>query len=335
MRIAVDAMGGDYAPEDIIRGSVMGAREYDAGIILVGPEDRINTELSKYNTAGLEIDISHTNEYLIEGEAPAYALREKRNASVAVAVKLVRDGKAEAVISNGPTGGVITSALMYLGTLEGISRPVAGGVFCGFAPRTVLLDLGGNVDCRPDQLLDFAIVGTVYARKLLNVQEPKVALLNVGTEEGKGNEVLKETYSLLKSSGLNFTGNIEGHDIPTGKANVIICDGYMGNVVTKFCEGLGSTISRWIEEKLKGDLPAARIEEITRELLSLTVKAESGGGGPFWAVNGLVLKCHGRARYPEIAKTVGNARMFVELDIISALKKEIETVRNRLKVGNQ
>ena len=335
MRIAVDAMGGDYAPEDIIRGSVMGAREYDAGIILVGPEDRINTELSKYNTAGLEIDISHTNEYLIEGEAPAYALREKRNASVAVAVKLVRDGKAEAVISNGPTGGVITSALMYLGTLEGISRPVAGGVFCGFAPRTVLLDLGGNVDCRPDQLLDFAIVGTVYARKLLNVQEPKVALLNVGTEEGKGNEVLKETYSLLKSSGLNFTGNIEGHDIPTGKANVIICDGYMGNVVTKFCEGLGSTSSRWIEEKLKGDLPAARIEEITRELLSLTVKAESGGGGPFWAVNGLVLKCHGRARYPEIAKTVGNARMFVELDIISALKKEIETVRNRLKVGNQ
>ncbi len=331
MRIAVDAMGGDYAPEDVVRGSVAGAREYDAGIILVGPEEKIKFELAKYDTSGLDITILHTDEYLVEGEAPAYALRTKRNASIALTVKLVKEGKAAAAISNGPTGGVVTSALMILGTLEGISRPIAGGEFCGFAPDTVVLDIGGNLDCRPDQLLDFAILGTVYARKLMNIAEPTVALLNVGTEEGKGNTVVKEAYALLKQSGLNFIGNIEGHDIPAGKANVIICDGFTGNIVAKFCEGLGGAIADWLNEELESDLPEARIKEIRQKFLARMIKADNSGGGPFWAVNGLVLKCHGRARHPEIALTIGNAKKFVELDFVNALKTELAAVRGRLK----
>ncbi len=334
MKIAIDAMGGDYAPEDAIKGAVIGAREYNVGIILVGPQDRIKTELAKYDTSGLDIEIVHTDEYLVEGESPTYALRTRRNISVALTVKLVKEEKAAAAISNGPTGGVVSSALMYLGTLEGISRPVAGGEFCGFAPQTVVLDMGGNMDSRPDQLLDFAIIGTVYARKLLNIPNPKVALLNVGAEEGKGNAMVKEAYPLLKRSGLNFIGNIEGHDVPTDKANVIVCDGFTGNVVTKFCEGMGRAMSIWLEKELEGDLPQIRIKKITQDLHSLTIKADSGGGGPFWAVNGLVLKCHGRARYPEIAMTVGNAKKFVELDIVNALKAELETVRSRLKSTN-
>lgn len=331
MKISIDAMGGDYAPEDAVKGAVIGARDYDVGITLVGPQDRVKAELSKYNTSGLDIEIVNTDEYLIEGESPAYALRTKKNASVAITVKLVKEGKAAAAISNGPTGGVVTSALMYLGTLEGISRPVVGGEFCGFAHQMVLLDMGGNLDCRPDQLLDFAVVGTVYARKLMNVTNPKVALLNVGSEEGKGNNLTKETYSLLKKSGLNFIGNIEGHDIPADKANVIICDGFAGNVVAKFCEGLGKSTSEWLEKALESDLPESRIKEIKKDLLSRTIKADNSGGGPFWAINGLVLKCHGRARYPEIAMTVGNAKKYLELDIVNALKNELEAVRNRLK----
>jgi glycerol-3-phosphate acyltransferase PlsX len=330
MKIAVDAMGGDYAPEEIVKGAVNGTRQYQTGIILVGPQDRIQAELSKYDTASLGIEIVHTDEYLVEGEAPAYALRTKRNASIIVATRLVKEGKADAVISMGPTGGVIASSLMYLGTLEGISRPVVGGPFCGFTPRTVTMDIGGNLDVKPDQLLDFAVVGTVYARKLLNIPEPAVALLNVGREEGKGNTVAKEAYPLLQKSGLNFIGNIEGNEVAAAKANVIICDGFTGNIMVKFCEGLGRTIAGWLTQELKDDLPAERIEEIAKKLLDLTVTADNTGGGPLWAVNGLVFKGHGRSRAPEVAVTIGSAKRYAELDIINALKTELAAVRRRL-----
>jgi phosphate acyltransferase len=333
MKIAVDAMGGDFAPEEIIKGAVMGAREYQVGIILVGPRARIEDELAKYDTSGLDIEIVHTDEYLIEGEQPAYTLRIKRKASIALATQLVKEGKAQAIISMGPTGGVITSALMFLGTVEGISRPVVGGVFCGFTPRCVSMDIGGNLECRPDQLLDFAIVGTVYARKLLNIANPSVALLNVGKEEGKGTSVLKESYELLKKSGLNFIGNIEGNEIPEGKANVVVSDGLVGNIVTKYCEGLGRTIADWLGEELKNDLPEDRIKALKRNLLAQTVKADDSGGGPLWAVNGLVFKGHGRSRAYEMSQTVKSAKMFAELDIISALKAELLAVRGRLGAG--
>jgi glycerol-3-phosphate acyltransferase PlsX len=330
MKIAVDAMGGDYAPADIVKGAVLGAREYKVGIIFAGQQERIKAELSKYDTSGLDIEVVHTDEYLIEGEQPAYALRTKRNASIALAAKLVKDGKAQAVVSMGPTGGVITAALMYLGTVEGISRPVIGGSFCGFTPQTVTMDIGGNIEIKAEQLLDFAIVGTVYARKLFDIENPTVALLNVGIEEGKGTSILKEGYALLKRSGLNFIGNIEGNHITDGKANVIICDGYVGNVVTKFCEGLGRTIADWFAKETKGELAESRIQQIKSELLSLTVKADTGGGGPLWAVNEAVFKGHGRSKYPEMAITIGSAKKFVELDVIRALKSELATVRSRV-----
>jgi glycerol-3-phosphate acyltransferase PlsX len=325
-------MGGDYAPEDIIKGSVIAAREYGVGISLVGPEDRIKAELIKYDTTGLEIEIVHTGEYLIEGEQPAYTLRTKRNASIAVATRLVKEGKAQAVVSMGPTGGVIAAALTYLGTVEGISRPVVGASFCGFAPQTAMMDIGGNMDCRPDQLLDFAIVGTVYARKIMGIPNPAVALLNVGVEEGKGNELAKATYPLLKKSGLNFIGNIEGNDIPTGKANVIICDGFVGNVAVKFCEGLGKTIARWLETRLDCNLP--KNKEIINSLLSLTVPADSSGGGPLLAIDGAVFKGHGRSRYPEMAVTIGKAKAFVDADVVNALKVELSAIRRKLNLAS-
>jgi phosphate acyltransferase len=331
MRIAIDAMGGDYAPEEIIKGAVLGAREIREGIILVGPQERIKSELAKHDISGLDIEIVHTEEYLIEGEAPAYALREKRNTSIALATKLVREGKAQAVISMGPTGGVITSALMYLGTVEGIARPVVGGQFLGFTPQMVAMDIGGNIDARPDQMLDFAIVGTVYARKIMKIANPAIALLNVGVEEGKGNAVAKEAYLLLKKSGLNFIGNIEGNDIPSGKANVIICDGFVGNVMTKFCEGLGRTIVGWLDQELKHDLPESRRQELSQKLLSYTIKADSMGGGPLWAVNGLVFKGHGRTRAFEMAQTIKSAKYYAELDIVNDLISEIKAVRGRIE----
>ncbi len=334
MKIAVDAMGGDYAPEEIVKGAVMAAKEYGTKITLVGPQERIEEELAKYDYSGVNIEIIDTDEYLVEGEHPAYALRQKRKASILVATKLVKEGKADAVVGAGPTGGVVGSALQVLGTVEGIARPVAGGAFLGFAPSTIMMDLGGNVDCRPDQLLDFAIVGTVYARKMLNIQNPTVALLSVGAEEGKGNEVVRESYSLFQRSGLNFIGNVEGYDILSGRANVIICDGFVGNILVKFCESLGKTISRWLEDKVKGKLPESDVKEIIDNLLLATNVADAIGGGPLWAVNGVVCVSHGRSKSAEIAKTIGQAKLAMELNLVGSLKAELATARSKLQMPN-
>ena len=334
MKIAVDAMGGDYAPEEVVKGAVIAAREYGVEIALVGPPERIEKELAKHDRSGTNIEIVATNEYLVEGEHPAYALRQKRKASILVATRLVKEGKADAVVGAGPTGGVVASALQILGTVEGIARPVAGGPFLGFAPNTIMMDLGGNVDCRPDQLLDFAIVGTVYARKLLNIPNPSVAILSIGAEEGKGNEVVRESFPLFQKSGINFIGNVEGYDIPSGKANVIICDGFVGNILVKFCESLGKTVCYWLEDRLSGKLSESDIKEMVDSLLIATNPAEALGGGSLWAVNGIAVVAHGRSRHEEIAKAIGQAKLAVELDLVGSLKAELAAARSKLKLSS-
>ena len=280
MKIAIDAMGGDFAPGEIIKGSVTGARQHDVGIILAGPEEIIKAELAKYDTSELDIEIEHTDEYLVEGEHPAFAMRKKRRTSIMVATKLVKEGRAAAAIGVGPTGGVFAAALQVMGTLENLARPVIGGQFLGFTPETIMIDLGGNVDSRPDQLLDFGIIGTVYARKWMGIPNPTIALISNGVEEGKGNEVVRETYDLFKKSGLNFTGYVEGNDVAHGKANIIICDGFVGNVVTKFCEGLGDVVGNWLQNKLKDKLARNEIAELITALRRATIPADTVGGGP-------------------------------------------------------
>ncbi len=332
MKIAIDAMGGDFAPEEIIKGSVQGAKEYGVGIILVGPQERIKAELAKYDTSGLDIEIVHTDEYLVEGEHPAYAMRKKRNASIMVATKLVKEGRAAAAVGVGATGGVFASALQVLGTFEGLARPVIGGQFLGFAPDTIMIDLGGNVDSRPDQLLDFGIVGTVYARKWLNIPNPTIALLSNGVEEGKGNEVTRAAYDLFKKSGLNFIGYVEGHDVALGKANIVICDGFVGNVVAKFCEGLGNVTAQWLEKTLQGRLPPNEVSDVITALKRALIPADVLGGGPLWGVNGVVCKAHGRSKAPEVAKTIGTAKRAVEIDLVGTFKKELAAIRSTVNV---
>ncbi len=330
MKIAVDAMGGDHAPAEIVRGAVAGSRQFGVDILLVGPKDQLERELASTDLAGASLEIVHTDQWLAEGEHPGYALRQKRQASVFVAARLVKEGKADAMLSAGPTGGVTVAAMMLLGTIEEMSRPVVGGPFLGFAPETVLLDLGANVDCQPYQLVDFAIIGAVYAEKMMGISHPTVAILSVGAEEGKGNQQVLEAYSLLKQSGLNFIGNVEGYDIPLGRANVIVCDGFVGNILVKFTENLGKTTCRWLQERLAGKLAADELEVLTGELLRQTSAADATGGGPLWAVDGVVCVAHGRSRAPEIAMTVGQARAAVEKDLVGAFKRELAAARQRL-----
>ncbi|MBI2854297.1 MAG: phosphate acyltransferase PlsX [Chloroflexi bacterium] len=330
MRIAIDAMGGDFAPAEIVKGSVAGARDYGVDIILVGPQDLIKKELSKNGGAGDRISIVHTDEYLLEGEHPAYTLRKKRNASILVATKLVKEGKADAVIGVGPTGGVVASALQVLGTIEGVSRPVVGGPFLGFAPNTMVMDLGGNVDCKPEMLLDFAVVGTVFARKMMNIPNPTVALLSIGAEEGKGNEAVNSAHALLKKSGLNFIGNVEGYDLPLGKANIIVCDGFVGNIVVKYTENLGKVLCKWLEERLKNKISDTELKKMVNDLLVATNISDVRGGGPLLAVNGISCVGHGRSMWQDVAHTIEQAKTAYERDLVGAMKAEFAAVRAKL-----
>jgi glycerol-3-phosphate acyltransferase PlsX len=322
VRIAVDAMGGDYAPAEVVKGAVQAAQRGGVEIILVGPEDRVQAELSRYDVEGLSLLVHHTSQFIVDGESPARALRAKPEASMLVTARLVKEGQAEAAVTLGHTGAAMISALWVLGTLEGLQRPVAGGVACFLAPQTMLLDLGVNVDCKPRQLLQFAAIGVAYARSLLGIPEPTVALLSNGSEEGKGTERVKEAHQLLKRSGFKFIGNVEGWDIPAGRANVIVCDGFVGNVFLKYGEGLSRALAAWLQERLAGLLPAQELARLGQELGGLLELEEQVGGGPLLGVKGVMVVGHGRSRAPAIEKAIGQARLAVVNRLVETIEEE-------------
>lgn len=328
VRIAVDAMGGDYAPEEIIKGAVLAAQKGDVEIALVGPVDILKKEIARCNSsASLPIRYVQATDVIKEGESPALAVRRKPNSSIAVATKLVKAGEADAVVGAGYSGAVAVSAIQYLGMIEGLERPAIGGTFGSFAPNIVLMDLGANVDCKPYHLLTFAIAGSIFAKKFLNIADPTVGLLSTGAEEGKGNEAVREAYPLLKSSGLNFIGNIEGSDILSGKANVIVCDGFVGNVILKFYESLGDHALNYMKRKLKKYPPLSGIAELLFNRLfpvtKMSYEGEEKGGGILWGVNGVVRIAHGACRAPHMAHAIASARKAVEADIVGCLKSEL------------
>jgi len=329
VRVAVDAMGGDYAPDEIVKGAIQAAKELGVEIILVGNKTQVETELNKSDIANLPIRMVEASETIEDGEQPALAVLRKPNSSVAIATRLVKEGEADAMVSAGSTGATMVSAFQYLGTLPGIERPMAGGAFLGLAPNTVVLDLGANVGCQPYHLVSFAVAGSVFAKSFLGIDKPTVGLLNVGTEEGKGNDLAKEAYSLLKSSGLNFIGNVEGMDIPTGKVNVVVCDGFIGNILVKFCEGLGQTVSHWLSQELKEKLPSANLESITNRLYRLMSPAVAMGGGPLWGVDGVACVAHGSSQASQIVGTIKQAKLAVETGFVDTLRAELEkTLKN-------
>jgi len=328
IKITVDAMGGDFGPPETVKGAVIAAREYGVEVILVGDKAAIEHELSGCDAGNLPIRIVEAPQKIEDGEDPAYAVLSKPNSSVSIAARLVKEGAADAVLSAGSTGAMMVAAARYLGTLPGIDRPVAGGPFLGLAPNTVVLDLGANVGCQPYQMVDLAVIGVVYARTFLGIDNPTVGLLNIGSEEGKGNEQTKEAYTLLKQSGLNFIGNVEGMDIPFSRANVIVCDGFIGNILVKFSEGLGRTIRQWISTELKEQLPSEKIEDLGRKIYKLLSPAEVKGGGPLWGVNGVAAIAHGSSRASQIAGTFRQVITALESNLVGTLRTELARVQS-------
>jgi len=327
VKVAVDAMGGDYAPVEIVKGAVQAARRGGVEIILVGPLARLEEELASYDWKGLPIKLHDAPQFIRDGEPPAVALRAKPNASVMVAARLVREGEADAALSMGHTGAVMIAARWAFGNIEGMERPVGGGVPFGLAPRTVVLDLGPNVDCKPRQFVQFAVLGVAYARCLLGLDSPTVALLANGSEEGKGNRQSREAYQLLQKSGLNFIGNVEGWDLLSDRANVIVCDGFVGNVLLKFGEGLGAALARWLRERLASLLPSTEIQRLTDELQEMMDIEKRFGGVPLLGVKGVMVVGHGRCRASGIEKAIGQARLAVESHLIETMEEELAKIR--------
>jgi len=333
IRIAIDAMGGDYAPGEIVKGAVAAAEKDDIEVILVGPINTVEAELAKYDASGLPIHCVKADDFIKEEEHPALAVRRKPNSSIAVAIKLVKAGEADALVAATATGAIVTSAIQFLGMIDGIDRPVLGGPLSSIAPNTVIMDLGVNVDCKPEHLLNFAIIGSVYARLFMNIANPTVALLNIGKEEGKGNQLARETYPLLQKSGLNFIGNVEGNGILTGQANVIVCDAFVGNTIFKFMEGGAGIIGNYFESKAKSyPLLSHLLKGKVKDLVASLSLPDSAGGGLIWGVDGIVMKIHGHSRAPDVTIKIAQAKMVVERDVVSCLKSELAKIRKHINL---
>lgn len=329
-RIAVDVMGGDFAPRELVRGAVEGAQRYGVQVLLVGDKSAVEAELQDLDVDGAAVTVVPSEGRIPEDEHPVMALRKNPRASVAVATGLIKEGKADAMVSMGSTGAAMASAALGLGLLKGLERPCVGGPFVGLAPQTAILDLGSNIDCRPHQLLSFAVMGCVFARKFFGIDNPRVGLLSVGKEEGKGNRLVREAYPLFKDSNLNFIGNLEGMDILTGKANVVVCDGFVGNILLKFAEGLGDYTAAFLRERLRGKLPDQEVEALAESIWDLTNQSRKMSG-PFFGVNGNVIVGHGASRSQEVAGAIKTAKRCVELDLANSIRRELALFEAAIK----
>ncbi len=332
MYIALDAMGGDYAPFCNIKGAIDFSKEYGIGVYLVGKKDIIQEELKKNNLKidNLPIEIVDAPEVIEMHESPSIALRKKRNSSMHIAGKLVREGKAQAFVSAGNTGAAMSIGKFIIGAAEGIERP---GIAVAFpnkkGSRTVLIDVGANVDCRPRHLLYFAVMGHTYVKEILGTSDnPKIGILSIGEEEGKGNELVKDTYPLLKMSKLNFIGNAEGRDIFTGDFDVIVCDGFVGNIVLKTSESLGMIILDMIKEEVQKSI----ISKIGASLMLPALKRfkkkadfAEYGGAPLLGTKGTCIITHGRADERAIKNALKFASEFVNHDFNKKLIENINT----------
>ena len=325
MRIALDAMGGDYAPATNIDGAIEALNENrDLSVILVGNEAGIKAELDKRDCSKLPISIQHASQTVEMDESPLAALRRKKDSSIRVAIDMVKSGSADAIVSAGNSGVVMATALYVLGKLPGVERPAIAAIMPSLKDHFLLLDAGANVDCSPLQLYQFAVMGEAYARFIFNIDSPRIGLLSIGEEDVKGNELTKEAFKLIKSSHVNFIGNIEGQDIFSGKADVVVCDGFVGNIALKVSEGLAETIVEMLKmellEKAQGKGDSSIFKDVFKSFVKRTDYSEYGGA-PLLGIGKPCIIGHGRSTSKAIKNAIKVAGAFHEkgiLDIISA-----------------
>ena len=327
IRIAVDAMGGDYAPTAIVEGAVAAARHLDAHVVLVGPAAALREALATHVDAGeLAISVVDAPDVIGMAEAPAVALRRKPRASIRVAAESVASGRASALFSAGHTGATVMAAHAAFGMIPGVDRPALATTIPTRGRPAVLLDAGASVECRPQHLLQFAVMGSVYARLALGAEQPRVGLLSIGEEESKGNELTRDAHRLLKGSPLNFIGNVEGREIYSGGADVIVCDGFTGNVVLKTSEGLVDAVEALLGDELQGTFSSQVGYLLSRRAFRRfrrRVDYSEYGGAPLLGVAGLAIVGHGRSSVKAVRNAIAMAYRFAQSDFTTRVEREI------------
>jgi glycerol-3-phosphate acyltransferase PlsX len=330
MRIALDAMGGDYAPAEVVKGVVAATKDENLTVILVGDQAKVGLELKKYPKKN-NIETVHASEDIAMSEHPVEAVRVKKDASINVCMRLLKEGKADAVVSAGNTGAVMAAALFGLGRVKGIERPAICSIFPTVKGHTVMLDIGANADCRPSHLVQFAYMGKAYIEKVIGVENPRVGLLNIGEEDEKGCELTAAANKMLRlerANGLNFTGNVEGKDILENAVDVLVCDGFVGNVVLKFGEGMVFSLTKLIRQNLSF-LGWLGLLFMLGSLFKIKnrIDYKKYGGAPLLGVNGVVIITHGRAKAETIKNSITAAAKAVKQNLIETIR-QVKTVEN-------
>ena len=326
--IAVDAMGGDLGPSVVVPGAIEAARQTGAKILLVGNEATLDGELNRLSPSGVDLEIVHAPEVAGMDEKPSDILRRKKNASIQDACRLVRDGAAQGVVSAGHSGASVACGMFIMGRIPGVERPALASLLPTEKEPVVLLDVGATVDCKPYNIFQFGLMGDAFARDILNKESPRVGLLSIGEEEGKGNSQVKEAYELFKmAQNLNFSGNIEGRDLFTGEMDVAVCDGFVGNVALKLSEGLGLSLSRVLKRELlnSGFLPklGSLLAKSAFRRFAKVVDYAEYGGAPLLGLQNISIVCHGRSNAKAICNATRMATLFVEKETNKRLMETI------------
>jgi len=326
IRIALDAMGGDNAPQDIVKGAILASEDRDIELVLVGPEDVIKAELEKCGYAGssgAEISIAHASEVIEMGEPPVLAIKSKRDSSIVVGIDLVKSWEAAAFVSAGNTGAVVSEATLTLGRKKGVSRPALGAVF-GFPAGPILcLDIGANAECKPEMLVQFAHMGSIYMEKVFGVSEPRIGLLSNGEEETKGCKTVQKAHKMLKKAKVNFIGNVEGKDLSRGVADVLVTDGFTGNVLIKMGEGLGEMLLHSLKEAVDGNPQLNEASALFSPILHSVIRAldyTEYGGALLLGIDGIIVVAHGRSNAKAINNAITTAKREVVQGVAEAMR---------------
>lgn len=327
--VALDAMGGDNAPKEMIKGAVQALEKTDAvQILLVGKEDVIRAELAQYTYDKTRIEIVNATEVIETAEPPVNAIRRKKDSSIVVGMKLVKEGQADAFVSAGSSGAVLVGGQVIVGRIKGVERPPLAPLIPTEKGVSLLVDCGANVDARPSHLVQFAKMGSIYMEHVVGIKNPKVGIVNIGAEEEKGNALVKETFPLLKGEkNINFIGSVEAREIPHGQADVIVCEAFAGNIILKLFEGVGSVLISEIKKGMMGSLRSKIGALLVKPALKKTLKSFDSseyGGAPLLGLNGLVVKTHGSSTAKEICNTIIQCVTFKEQKINEKIKESIQ-----------
>lgn len=338
MKIAVDAMGGDFAPQNIVEGAFLAAKEYGIKVVLVGDEDQISKELTKYPTSKLPIFIHHAPFVVAMHDSPSAVIRKMKDTSVKVALDLAKEGEVSGVVSAGNSGAAMGLAMYILRKLEGVERPAIATIHPTTKDNTVLIDSGGNVDCKPLHLIQFAMMGDAYAKYILGKKEPRIGVLSNGEEEGKGNELTREVHDILSETDLNYIGYVEGRDLNNGEVDVIVCDGFVGNVALKVSEGLWETIHAILKWEAQDNIRAKVAYFLMRRAIRRLEKKldySEYGGAPLIGINGNCVICHGSSDAKAIMNAIRLAQNLAKYRLNEHVIEELKEKHDLLRLGQR